>query len=223
MLIIIVTILSGVAFGVLGVVSKDYAIILEYEKSSDGLKANNNSLFNISQDSLDEIDECFNGKGDLYNKLFTPSVTYDMNINDIYSDFNIKYSDYKTQSDFTGSKQLSNSFNDLNLTMKNIKDLNEYFNEDNLKNTLNCKFFQWDFEILTNELKTSFPKKYIFFSMVIIIADLASFLSIMFGITVSNYKVQNDPEVSDSNDKHIKMKPNDIRYNMDSSSAQIKK
>ena len=223
MLIIIVTILSGVAFGILGVVSKDFVKILEYEKSSDGLKTNNNSLFNISQDSLDEIDECFNGKGDLYNKLFTPSVTYDMNINRIYSDFNIKYSDYKTQSDFTGNQELSNSFNDLNLTMKNIKDLNEYFNEDNLKNTLNCKFFQWDFDILTNELNSSFAKKYIFFSMVIIIADLASFLSIMFGIIVSNYKVQNDPEVSDSNDKHIKMKPNDIRYNMDSSSAQIKK
>ena len=98
------------------------------------------------------------------------------------------------------------------------------FSNDSLKKLLNCLFVQSDFNILKTELSNTFAKKITLFSMVIILANLALFISIMFGvIIVSNYKGSNEPEEIENHDRHIKMKVSDPRNNMDSSSAQIRK
>ena len=211
MLIILVTLLVGASFGIIGVLSKDAASILKYTISIDNLNKTNPLLLSINQKYVNETNECFNKDGELYSLLLKDNF-YE-------SSFDTYYSEYKNQ-----NGNLPDEFKNLNEVMENMKSINDFLKVDNLKKNINCKFVQSDFMILITELKDSFAKKITLLAMVIILANLAAFLSIMFGIIIeSNYKGNNEPEEIESRDRHIKMKMSDPRNNMDSSSAQIRK
>ena len=212
MLIIIITLLIGVSFGIIGILSKDSVSLLQYTISYQNLNSSEPLLLSINKEYMTYLDNCFNKDGDLYSLLL--KFEYQSSIEDYYKQFNTEYKDNNGE-----------PFNKLNKILENLKIINDFLKKDNLSKNLNCRFFQSDFIILITELKDSFAKKITLMSMAIILANLASFISIMFGIIiVSNYKGNNEPEDLESRDRHIKMKANDPRNNnMDSSSAQIRK
>ena len=215
MLIIIITLLIGVSFGIIGILSKDAVSILQYTISYENLNRTEPFLLNINRTYLTEIDVCFNQDGKLYSLLLKSEI-YQSNIEEYYEDFNKDFNNY--------NGGLSDKINNLYKIIGNLRIVNDFLKKDNLEQFLNCRFVQSDFIILITELKDSFAKKITLISMTIILANLASFLSIMFGIIiVSNYKGNNEPEELENHDRHIKMKVSDPRNNMDSSSAQIRK
>ena len=108
--------------------------------------------------------------------------------------------------------------------MKNLKNLNDYLKKGNLENLLNCKFVGSDFDILVDELNNSLVKKLLLYSFIIIIADLASVISIFFGIQViKNYKGQSEPQQIETSEKRTKSRSKDTKNNMDSSSDNLRK
>ena len=63
----------------------------------------------------------------------------------------------------------------------------------------NCSFFKNDYNILVNELNDSVSKMFYFFSLLLIIIDIAGIISIFFGITVYNSQKEYYPPQADAN------------------------
>ena len=224
MLIIIIAILIGVAFGTVGVISKDTVSILQYAISFDNLKEEKPFLLDFKNESIFEIDTCFNGDGDLYSLLFNSIESYNNNIGNSLKDFQDKYSDFKKQGLDTSQKTLAELFKYLNQIINEVKILNENIKYENLNKIFDCQFFKKDFKFILDELKDNVAKKLTFFSLVIIIAGLVSVITIFLGISIiNNYRRNNEPLEQTSQDRHIKMQPKGTIPNMNSSSDQLRK
>ena len=224
MLIIIIAILIGVAFGTVGVISKDTVSILQYAISFDNLKEEKPFLLDFKNESIYEIDTCFNGDGDLYSLLFNSIESYNNNIGNSLKDFQDKYSDFKKQGLDTSQKTLAELFKYLNQIINEVKILNENIKYENLNKIFDCQFFKKDFKFILDELKDNVAKKLTFFSLVIIIAGLVSVITIFLGISIiNNYRRNNEPLEQTSQDRHIKMQPKGTIPNMNSSSDQLRK
>ena len=225
MIIIIVTILVGVCFGIFGVLSKDLAQILKYVKSKKNLNSGDPLLLKVNNDSYynNLTNLCLNDDGNLTSYVFDTNKKYISKIDEeFYKEFQNKYDELK-KSGIDQSSKLVKAYENLEDIIKNLKNINNDLREGNINKIFNCSFFKRDFDILLNELKDKLAKKLCLFSLGIIIADLVSFLAIFFGVLIaSNYTGKNvgDPE---DKERHIKMKVKDNRPNLDSSSDNFRK
>ena len=220
MLIIIVTMLIGVCLGLIGVISKDFIEILKYTKSDKNLNAEKPFLLDFDKSQSELLTICLNGNGTLKDSIFSEPYngSYQTNIKE--SNFSEFLEEYKKMEKTDPNKSDYDKMNEIRLNIKNLK--NSLSGDNILDKIFDCKFFQWDFEILTKELKDSISKNLTLYSLIIIVADLVAFISLFFGIIiVNNYKGKDvEPE---SHDRHIQMNVKGARPNMDSSSDNLRK
>ena len=223
MIIIIVTILVGVCFGIFGVLSKDLAQILKYVKSKKNLDNEDPLLLKVNNDSYynNLTNLCLNDNGNLTSYVFDTNKKYISKIDEeFYKEFQNEYDELKKSNVDQNSKLAYENMEDI---FKNLKNINNDLREGNITKIFDCSFFKRDFDILLNELKGKLAKKLSLFSLGIIIADLVSFLAIFFGVLIaSNYTGKNVVEPED-NERHIKMNVKDNRPNLDSSSDNFRK
>jgi hypothetical protein len=216
------TLLIGSVLGIVGVISKDAISILKYLKSSQNLMSDEPFLLKIDSNIKEKIDICFNKDGILMDNDFKGS--FDINIDQYYDSFEGNYSNFKKENKFIEKEDLVKAYEKLDEVLTSLKNLNDYLNKDNLENLLNCKFVGNDFDILVDELNNSLVKKLLLYSFFIIIADLASVISIFFGIQViKNYKGQSEPQQIETSEKRTKSRSKDTKNNMDSSSDNLRK
>lgn len=210
MIIIIISILIGVVFGFIGVISKDLSSIIQYALTEENLDQDTPLLFKFDKEYIKAINNSFNGDGDLYSLLFK---SYNEHIEKTIKNFKEK------EQTLTLEGQIKEKYDALEKKLVVFENLINNFNEE----TLNCSFFKKDLQILLDELKKGVSEKLTLLSLVIIIADLAAVMSIMIGISIiSNYK-KNAPKEITMQDKHIKMQSQGSKRNMDSSSDNLKK
>jgi hypothetical protein len=222
MIMIMATLLIGSVLGIVGVISKDAISILKYLKSSQNLMSDEPFLLKIDSNIKEKIDICFNKDGILMDNDFKGS--FDINIDQYYDSFEGNYSNFKKENKFIEKEDLVKAYEKLDEVLTSLKNLNDYLNKDNLENLLNCKFVGNDFDILVDELNNSLVKKLLLYSFIIIIADLASVISIFFGIQViKNYKGQSEPQQIETSEKRTKSRSKDTKNNMDSSSDNLRK
>jgi len=199
MLVIIITLLVGSIVGTVGILSKDSVSLLNYAKSIDNLS--NGTPF-IFKDHKEEINICFNGNGSL--SIVLDEGDYNSDIDNYSNEFKKKYNTYKQNDTFTGATELAKAFEDLNVIIHNLVDLNNNLKKDELSKIFNCQFIRIDTDILLNEINDCLAKKLILFSLVIIISDLAAFVSIFFGLLFKiNYKGQGDFEEVKGHEKNL--------------------
>ena len=222
MIIIIVTLSIGSILGIVGVISKDVISILQYTKSSQNLIQEEPFLLKIEPAIKEKIDICFNKDVNLKNDGFKES--FNSQIDEYYDSFEENYTKFKNADNFKKKTDLFKAYQDLDKVLTSLKNLNDNLKEGNLENLLNCKFVGNDFAILVDELNNSLVKKLILYSYIIIIADLASVISIIFGIQViKNYKGRSEPQQIETSEKRTKSRSRETKNNMDSSSDNLRK
>ena len=223
MIIIIATLLIGSILGILGVISKDVISILVYVKSTQNLVEEEKPfLLKIDPDIRKKINLCFNGDGNLMDDEFKGN--FNSEIDEYYDAFNENYSNFTKEDEFKEKTKLPEAYEKLDDALKSLKNLNDNLKDESLKNLLNCKFVGNDFSILVDELNDSLVKKLLLYSYIIIIADLASVISIFFGIQViKNYKGQSEPQQIETSEKRTKSRSKETKNNMDSSSDNLRK
>jgi len=223
MIIIIATLLIGSILGILGVISKDAISILVYVKSTQNLVEEEKPfLLKIDPDIRKKINLCFNGDGNLMDDKFKGN--FNSEIDEYYDAFNENYSNFTKEDEFKEKTKLPEAYEKLDDALKSLKNLNDNLKDESLKNLLNCKFVGNDFDILVDELNDSLVKKLLLYSYIIIIADLASVISIFFGIQViKNYKGQSEPQQIETSEKRTKSRSKETKNNMDSSSDNLRK
>ena len=225
MLFIIITMIIGILFGTLGLVSKDAVSVLKYTVSTDNLVATDTFLIDINDEDKQRIDLCFNGNGDLSDYALEGYNGGLSDSNDAnFREFENKYNEAKDKPEFKESKDISDAYSQLYSLFKNLKELYDDLNSDSLKEIVNCKFVGWDFKILTDELNNSMAKTLVLFSLIIIVSDLIAFVSILFGIfVVSQDKSSVQPEVYENSSKQVKIHLREDKHNMDYSSDNLRK
>ena len=225
MIFIVATMLVGVCFGVFGVFSKDLVPILKYVKSYENLVSDDPLLlkFNNDTDSIvykNITNKCFNDDGNLTSYVFNPKKVYESIVND--RDYDKFQNEYEIEKKNQASKSIT-AYEKLDDILKNLKNIDNDLAKENINKIFNCSYFKRDFDILLKELKDTLAKKLSLFALGIIVADLAAFLAIFFGVLIaSNYTGKNEVE-PESQDRHIKMKIKDNRPNLDSSSDNFRK
>jgi len=222
MLLIIVTMLIGVVFGVSGIVSKDIVDILKYAKSTENLNSSEPIIFNIG-DYKQYIDICFNGDGDLsVYALGSTVISFDESNKENFEQFKQKYSEFNESGVLQNNQDLAYAYESLYEVMKNLKNLYDDLNKNNLKEIFDCKFIKYDLNILLNELNDIIAKKLVLFSLIIIVADLLETVAIIFGIFVARKRV-NDLSSNENHGRITKIKQRDYGQNMDASSDNLRK
>ena len=219
MIIILASMLVGILFGIFGVVSKDGVSILKFTKSWENLNDTNPFLLK-NLEHPDKINQCFNEqKGNLIE--FKGKYTNKINYTEFYEEYTkFKNSDQYNDEDKTDLKK---NFDLLNSGIKEMEILNSNLNEQEINKIFDCQYVKYDFDILLDELKSSVAKLSSLISLIIIVADLAAAISIIFGITViNNYKGQNGKKEVETNAKPIKQKTKESKNNMDSSSDNLR-
>ena len=219
-LFIIVTILIGVGFGIIGVVSKDVSAILKYAKSNNNLNSNKTIIFDFNENYKEYFDICFNGNGDLSELAFSSNASFGESNKDDYINFEKFDKEYSTNKE---NEKLSNEFEILYKAMKNMKELYDDLKGDNLKRIFDCKFMKYDFNIIITELENSISIKFVLFSLIIIVIDLIEIMAIIFGIIiVKYYKGENILESKENKGNLVKIKQKYNTQSMDSSSDNLK-
>ena len=188
MIIIIVTMLVGILFGIFGVVSKDGVSILKYATSWDNLNNSNPFILKDINDA-DMINQCFNGeKGVLVT--FEGSYKNEMN----YSEFIEQYYKLQNSEEYKDKNKIDimKAYDELYSGIKAMVELNSNLNSKEINKIFDCNYVKYDFNILLDEIKSSVAKLSCLLSLIIIVADLAAAISILFGIIViNNYKGEN--------------------------------
>jgi hypothetical protein len=220
-----ITLLVGISFGIVGVVSKDAIPILQNEKSSENLEQGKFLFLDIDEQNKEKINICFNGNGSLVSQVFNEQTKYESRIDEIYQIFEEKFSSLKGVEESEKKNNLVKAYEGLEQILKKLKYLNDNLNSNNLDKIFNCKFVGSDFNILIDEINDSLAKKLSLYSLVIIIADLASVISILFGITViNNYKGQSVVVQNiETNERGNRSRNREVKKNMDSSSDNLRK
>ena len=188
MIIIIATMLVGILFGIFGVVSKDGVSILKYATSWDNLNNSNPFILKDINDA-DMINQCFNGeKGVLVT--FEGSYKNEMN----YSEFIEQYYKLQNSEEYKDKNKIDimEAYDELYSGIKAMVELNSNLNSKEINKIFDCNYVKYDFNILLDEIKSSVAKLSCLLSLIIIVADLAAAISILFGIIViNNYKGEN--------------------------------
>ena len=219
MIIIIATMLVGILFGIFGVVSKDGVSILKYTTSIENLNSTNPFILK-DINNVEKIDQCFNG--DIGN-IISFEGGYKNEIN--YIEFNEEYSKIKNseESKDESKKELMKAYDELYSGIKTMEELNSNLNEKEINKLFNCQYVKYDYNILLDELKSSVAKLSSLLSLIIIIADLAAAISILFGIIViNNYKGKNERQKVEVNVNQNKSKSRETNNNIDCSSDNLR-
>ena len=224
MLFIIITMIIGICFGIVGIVSKDAVSVLKYTVSSENLNSNDIFLLDIEHEYREKIDICFNKNGNLSYALENINGEFGEQFEANFKSFEGNYTKIKENPQIKELKDIPKAYDELYKVFKNFKELYEDLNKENLTKIVNCEFVGWDFKIITDELNDSLAKTLVLFSMIIIVADLLAVISIVFGIiVVSNESSPSEPEVLDNNSRQVKIHLREDKNNMDSSSANLRK
>jgi hypothetical protein len=223
MLLIIITVLIAICLGVVGIVCKDAISLLNYSVSSKNLENEKPFLLDFLGEHKDKIDICFNKNGDI-SSLFISEELHNAEIETKSGEFKTEYSDNKDKDEFKQNVNLAKAYEQLDKEIDVIIELNNNLKRDQLSNILNCQFMRVDYDIITKEINDCLAKTLVLFSIIIILSDLASFVSILFGLLfVINYKGQNDFEEVKSHERNNKSQSRDTRNKMDSSSENLRK
>ena len=223
MLLIIITVLIAICLGVVGIVSKDAISLLNYSVSSENLGNEKPFLLDFLGEHKNKIDICLNKDGDI-SSLFISEELYNEKIETQSKDFKTKYSENKDKGDFIQKENLAEAYEQLDKEIDAIRELNNRLKKDQLSKILNCQFMRLDYDIITKEINDRLAKTLVLFAIIIIISDLAAFVSILFGLLfVINYKGQNDFEEVKSHERNNKSQSRDTRNKMDSSSENLRK
>ena len=188
MIIIIATMLVGILFGIFGVVSKDGVSILKYATSWDNLNNSNPFILKDINDA-DKINQCFNGDTGV---LFTFEGSYKNEMN--YSEFIEQYYKLQNSEEYKDKNKIDimEAYDELYSGIKAMVELNSNLNSKEINKIFDCNYVKYDFNILLDEIKSSVAKLSCLLSLIIIVADLAAAISILFGIIViNNYKGEN--------------------------------
>jgi hypothetical protein len=221
MLLIIITVLIAICLGVVGIVSKDAISLLNYSVSSENLGSEKPFLLDFLGEHKDKIDICLHKNGDI-SSLFISEELYKEEIEEQSNNFKTKYSENKDKNDFQQKVKLAEAYEQLDKAIDAITELN--LKTDQLSKILNCQFMRLDYDIITKEINDCLAKTLVLFAIIIIISDLAAFVSILFGLLfVINYKGQNDFEEVKSHERNNKSQSRDTRNKMDSSSENLRK
>ena len=222
MIIIIATMLAGILFGVIGVVSKDGVSILQFLTSTENLHDNINPFnpFHLKNIEVDNLDKCFNQPTGVL-------IAFEGGYNNVmnYTEFDEEYSEIKNSEEYKSEskKNIIEAYDQLHSGIKAMEELNSILNEQEINKILDCKFVKYDFNIILDELKSSVAKLCCLLSLIIIIADLVAAISILFGIIViNNYKGKNGKEEVEVHVNHNKSKSKEANNNMDSSSDNLR-
>ena len=219
MIIIIATMLVGIIFGIFGIVSKDGVSILQFTTSLDNLNDTNPFILKDIND-VAMINQCFNEEK---GALITFEDNYNKEIN--YTEFNEEYYKLKNSEVYKdeNKKELMNAYDELYSGIKAMEELNSNLNAQDINKIFDCNFVKYDFNILLDEIKSSVAKLSSLLSLIIIIADLAAVISILFGIIViNNYKGKNEKQKVEVNVNHNKSKSRETNNNVDSSSDNLR-
>ena len=223
MLLIIITVLIAICLGVVGIVSKDAISLLNYSVSSKNLENEKPFLLDFLGEHKDKIDICLHKNGDI-SSLFISEELYNGEIETESAKFKDEYSENKDKNDFKEKVNLVDAYKQLDKEIDVIRELNNYLKKDQLSKILNCQFMRLDYDIITKEINDRLAKTLVLFAIIIIISDLAAFVSILFGLLfVINYKGQNDFEEVKSHERNNKSQSRDTRNKMDSSSENLRK
>ena len=219
MIIIIGTMLVGIIFGIFGVVSKDGVSILQFTTSLDNLNDTNPFILK-DINNVDMINQCFNEDTGV---LITFEGNYNNEIN--YTKFNEEYSKLinSEESKDESKKELMKAYDELYSGIKAMEELNSNLNAQDINKIFDCNFVKYDFNILLDEIKSSVAKLSSLLSLIIIIADLAAVISILFGIIViNNYKGKNEKQNVEVKVNQNKSKSRETNNNNDSSSDNLR-
>ena len=221
MLLIIITVLISICLGVVGIVCKDAISLLNYSVSSKNLENEKPFLLDFLGEHKDKIDTCFNKNGDI-SSLFISEELHNENLEAKSNEFKTKYSEIKD--DLKQNDNLAKAYEQLDKEIDVIIELNNNLKTEQLSSILNCQFMRVDYDIITREINDCLAKTLVLFSIIIIISDLAAFVSILFGLLfVINYKGQNDFEEVKSHERNNKSQSRDTKNKMDSSSENLRK
>ena len=188
MIIIIATMVVGILFGIFGVVSKDGVSILKYATSWDNLNNSNPFILKDINDA-DKINQCFNGDTGV---LVTFEGSYKNEMN--YSEFIEQYYKLQNSEEYKDKNKIDimEAYDELYSGIKAMVELNSNLNSKEINKIFDCNYVKYDFNILLDEIKSSVAKLSCLLSLIIIVADLAAAISILFGIIViNNYKGEN--------------------------------
>ena len=188
MIIIIATMLVGILFGIFGVVSKDGVSILKYATSWENLNNSNPFILKDINDA-DKINQCFNGDTGV---LVTFEGSYKNEMN--YSEFIEQYYKLQNSEEYKDKNKIDimEAYDELYSGIKAMVELNSNLNSKEINKIFDCNYVKYDFNILLDEIKSSVAKLSCLLSLIIIVADLAAAISILFGIIViNNYKGEN--------------------------------
>jgi hypothetical protein len=188
MIIIIATMLVGILFGIFGVVSKDGVSILKYTTSWENLNNSNPFILKDINDA-DKINQCFNGDTGV---LFTFEGSYKNEMN--YSEFIEQYYKLQNSEEYKDKNKIDimEAYDELYSGIKAMVELNSNLNSKEINKIFDCNYVKYDINILLDEIKSSVAKLSCLLSLIIIVADLAAAISILFGIIViNNYKGEN--------------------------------
>lgn len=219
MIVILASMLVGILFGIFGVVSKDGVSILKYATSFDNLKDPNPFILKDIKDA-DKINQCFNGDTGV---LVTFEGSYKKEMN--YTEFNEEYTKIKNNEENKdeSKKNIMEAYDVLYNGIRIMGELNSNLNEQEINKIFNCNYVKYDFDILLDEIKNSVAKLSSLLSLIIIVADLAAAISILFGIiVVNNYKGKNEKQKVQVNVNQNKSKSRDTKDIIDSSSDNLK-
>ena len=142
-----------------------------------------------------------------------------------YTEFNEEYIKIKNNEEYKdeSKKDIMEAYDVLYNGIRIMEELNSNLNEQEINKIFNCNYVKYDFDILLDEIKNSVAKLSSLLSLIIIVADLAAAISILFGIiVVNNYKGKNEKQKVQVNVNQNKSKSRDTKDIIDSSSDNLK-
>lgn len=210
MFCIMISIIFGVVFGVVGTVGKDSTNVVKYILSKENLESDDQILFDFDEDTVDVINVCFNGDGKLANVLLLDKEKDNDNplssienffiIDKELESFNNSINNHSFSYDNNCNNYLRNLKEGVNLQRQKEKIIFDIFNVESFKNDsslfefLNCQYVRSDIEIIIHEFKNKVGGNLVSLSVVILLGCSAAAIEVFFGIIVINRFLNQDQE-----------------------------
>lgn len=215
MFFLMLGILVGSVFGIVGSVGSDMVNVVKYAVSTENLRDPDPIIFDFSEENVDYIDVCLNGDGKLGDKLFN-----DPNKNDTSKAFNyindfhlltetLKQKQAELQSYKDNSQKPTGYDNNINQLL--IDGYQEEIKKDDLLydcfqellgersnsfyDVVDCEFLGKDVDIIIDEVDSTIGKNFTSVSVTMLLGCTASVIGVMLGIIVIHkYRILDEPE-----------------------------
>ena len=194
-LFMIIIVLIGVVFGLLGAFSQNIIAVVQYSTTSENLNSSQPIIFN--ENILNFTNECFNEEGNfsVIIQEKTPSLQSFEQLLQLKEsvDNNIKLLEAKDDNN------LKNGFLSLQKIINSTDKVYGNYINDSVYNIINCKFMRNDINILIDEINENLKETSNRLELIIYAAGLCAGISILCGIIVIN-------RYNDTNEKKKKRK-----------------